>query len=153
MPNKWTTGAIFYNVFGMTRSLTGDWTRNLPQSKPALGCVVKIVGYFHKHMFILIKTYMKQDTHNLIIIFYTGANWILFYLVWRTSDFFCSDTGPENISVVNIEHDSFRIKWEAPGSTSCCGMAPIVIKITHQVKCCVLRPYKCFLKTEVGMLI
>ena len=26
----------FYNVFGMTRSLTGDWTRNLPHSKPAL---------------------------------------------------------------------------------------------------------------------
>jgi len=26
----------FYNVFGMTRSLTGDSTRDLPQSKPAL---------------------------------------------------------------------------------------------------------------------
>ena len=26
----------FYNVFGMTRSLTGDWTRELPHSKPAL---------------------------------------------------------------------------------------------------------------------
>ena len=26
----------FYNVFGMTRSLTGDWTRDLPHSKPAL---------------------------------------------------------------------------------------------------------------------
>ena len=26
----------FYNVFGMTRSLTGDWTRDLPRSKPAL---------------------------------------------------------------------------------------------------------------------
>ena len=26
----------FYNVFGMTRSLTGDWTRDLPYSKPAL---------------------------------------------------------------------------------------------------------------------
>ena len=26
----------FYNVFGMTRSLSGDWTRDLPQSKPAL---------------------------------------------------------------------------------------------------------------------
>ena len=25
-----------YNVFGMTRSLTGDWTRDLPHSKPAL---------------------------------------------------------------------------------------------------------------------
>ena len=25
----------FYNVFGMTRSLTGDWTRDLPHSKPA----------------------------------------------------------------------------------------------------------------------
>ena len=23
----------FYNVFGMTRSLTGDWTRDLPHSK------------------------------------------------------------------------------------------------------------------------
>ena len=26
----------FYKVFGMTRSLTGDWTRDLPHSKPAL---------------------------------------------------------------------------------------------------------------------
>ena len=26
----------FYNVFGMRRSLTGDWTRDLPHSKPAL---------------------------------------------------------------------------------------------------------------------
>ena len=26
----------FYNVYGMTRSLTGDWTRDLPHSKPAL---------------------------------------------------------------------------------------------------------------------
>ena len=25
-----------YNVFGMTRSLTGDWNRDLPHSKPAL---------------------------------------------------------------------------------------------------------------------
>ena len=27
---------LFYNVFGMTRSLTGDWTQGLPHSKPAL---------------------------------------------------------------------------------------------------------------------
>ena len=26
----------FYNVFGMTRSLTGDWTRDLRHSKPAI---------------------------------------------------------------------------------------------------------------------
>ena len=26
----------FYNVFGMTRSLTGDWTRDFPHSKLAL---------------------------------------------------------------------------------------------------------------------
>ena len=26
----------FYNVFGMSQSLTGDWTRDLPHSKPAL---------------------------------------------------------------------------------------------------------------------
>ena len=26
----------FYNVFGMTRSLTGDWTRDLTHSMPAL---------------------------------------------------------------------------------------------------------------------
>ena len=26
----------FDNVFGMTRSLPGDWTRDLPHSKPAL---------------------------------------------------------------------------------------------------------------------
>ena len=26
----------FYNVFGMKRSLTGDWTRDLPHSKPTL---------------------------------------------------------------------------------------------------------------------
>ena len=24
----------FYNAFGMTQSLTGDWTRDLPHSKP-----------------------------------------------------------------------------------------------------------------------
>ena len=26
----------FYHVFGMTRSLSGDWSRDLPQSKQAL---------------------------------------------------------------------------------------------------------------------
>ena len=26
----------FYNVFGMTRSMAGDWARGLPHSKPAL---------------------------------------------------------------------------------------------------------------------
>ena len=26
----------FYNVFGMMQSLTGDWTQDLPHSKPAL---------------------------------------------------------------------------------------------------------------------
>ena len=26
----------FYNIFGMTRSLTVDWTRDIPHSKPAL---------------------------------------------------------------------------------------------------------------------
>ena len=26
----------FYNVFGMTPSLTGDWTQDLPHSMPAL---------------------------------------------------------------------------------------------------------------------
>ena len=26
----------FYNVFGMTRSMTGNWTRDLPHSKPAI---------------------------------------------------------------------------------------------------------------------
>jgi len=34
--NKGTTGTNFNNIFGMTRSLTGDWTRDLPHSKPAL---------------------------------------------------------------------------------------------------------------------
>ena len=34
--NKGTTGTIFCNVFDMTRSLTRDWTRDLPRSKPAL---------------------------------------------------------------------------------------------------------------------
>ena len=29
-------GYQFYNVFGMTRSWTGDWTRDLPHSMPAL---------------------------------------------------------------------------------------------------------------------
>ena len=36
MLNKGTTGTIFYNVFGMTPSLTGDWTRDLPHTMPAL---------------------------------------------------------------------------------------------------------------------
>ena len=27
---------LFYNVFGMTQSLTGNWTRDLPYSMPAL---------------------------------------------------------------------------------------------------------------------
>ena len=26
----------FYNVFGMTQSLTGDWTQDLPHSMPAM---------------------------------------------------------------------------------------------------------------------
>ena len=34
--NKGTTWYHFYNVFGMTRSLTGDWARDLPHLKPAL---------------------------------------------------------------------------------------------------------------------
>ena len=34
--NKGTTGTIFFNVFGMTRSLTWGWIRDLPHSKPVL---------------------------------------------------------------------------------------------------------------------
>ena len=34
--HKGTTWYHFYNVFDMTRSLTGDWTWDLPHSKPAL---------------------------------------------------------------------------------------------------------------------
>ena len=34
--NKGTTWYHFYNIFGMTRSLTGDWFRDLPHSEPAL---------------------------------------------------------------------------------------------------------------------
>ena len=42
--NSWERASIslfnvecyFYNVFGMTRSLTGDWTQDLPHSMPAL---------------------------------------------------------------------------------------------------------------------
>ena len=34
--NNRTTGTIFFIVFGMTRSWTGDWTRDLSHSKPAL---------------------------------------------------------------------------------------------------------------------
>ena len=33
--NKGTTWYHFYNVFCMTRSLTGDWTQDLPHSMPA----------------------------------------------------------------------------------------------------------------------
>ena len=33
---KGTTWYNFYNVFGMTRSLSGDWPRDLPHSMPAL---------------------------------------------------------------------------------------------------------------------
>ena len=32
--NRGTTGTIFITSFGMTRSLNGDWTRDLPHSKP-----------------------------------------------------------------------------------------------------------------------
>ena len=45
----------FYNVFGMTRSLTGYWTRDLPHSKPALfhKAIEEAVSlyYEHKHLF------------------------------------------------------------------------------------------------------
>ena len=34
--NKCTTWYHFHNVFGITLSLTGDWTRDLPHSKQAL---------------------------------------------------------------------------------------------------------------------
>ena len=33
---QWKYWYHFYYVFGMTRSLTGDWTRDLPHSKPVL---------------------------------------------------------------------------------------------------------------------
>ena len=36
----------FYNVFGMTRSLTGDWTRDLPHSKPAFYYSAIIIRIF-----------------------------------------------------------------------------------------------------------
>ena len=46
--NQGTTGFHFYNVFGMTRSLTGDWTRDFPHSKPALYhyAIEKAVEFF-----------------------------------------------------------------------------------------------------------
>ena len=36
----------FYNVFGMTRSLTGDWTRDLPHSMSALMILIIYTGVF-----------------------------------------------------------------------------------------------------------
>ena len=34
--NLFFTWYRFYNIFGMTRSLTGDWTLDLTHSQPAL---------------------------------------------------------------------------------------------------------------------
>ena len=49
----------FYNIFGMTQSLTGDWTRDLPHSKPALyhEAIEEAVHTFDK-------THIKSNLRN-----------------------------------------------------------------------------------------
>ena len=43
----------FYNVFGMTRSLTGDWTRDLPHSKPCIEYKVIKDGLNYKPLLVM----------------------------------------------------------------------------------------------------
>ena len=51
----------FYNVFGMTRSLTGDWTRDLPHSKPA--CTLPL-GYRGGSIFCTISVTYNLEYKN-----------------------------------------------------------------------------------------
>ena len=56
-----------YNVFGMTRSLTGDWTWDLPHSKPTLyhSAIEGAVMFFLIHQLIIIIVY---DIINIILV-------------------------------------------------------------------------------------
>ena len=49
----------FYNVFGTTRSLTGDWTRVLSHSKPAL-------GYRGGGVFFIVFSCFSKQNHQII---------------------------------------------------------------------------------------
>jgi len=51
----------FYNVFGMTRSLTGDYTRDFPHSKPAL--YHKAIEEAAKYMKCNNRTYLKLKSY------------------------------------------------------------------------------------------
>ena len=56
----------FYNVFGMTRSLTGNWTRDLPHSKPALGYRGRgVIGIVFADMPINILSLMNLEANAI----------------------------------------------------------------------------------------
>ena len=49
----------FYNVFGMTRSLTNDWTRDLPHSKQLCNCSGDNVSFFYSLLSTVVNLFLN----------------------------------------------------------------------------------------------
>ena len=83
----------FYNVFGMTRSLTWDWTRDLPHSKPAL--------YLSRRRYILTVTTIN---HNRTVFLITSTSKIANIFQWFKWTVLllpeCFDNADNNIDII-----------------------------------------------------
>ena len=72
----------FYNVFGMTRSLSGNWTRDLPHSKPALyHCAIE------EAVFELLKRDIGRTCHPVynLDVFWDNASYMNWTLAFRAA--------------------------------------------------------------------
>ena len=80
----------FYNVFSMTRSLTGDWTRDLPHSKPAIS-LVKDTYPLHTCItppFTFVYHIRTNHTHN------TYSTFIFTVHIWKVTRNACNNIYP-----------------------------------------------------------
>ena len=65
--HKGTTGTICYNVFGMTRSLTGDWTLDLLHSKTAWKLTETSLECYRHLNLSLSRISLTVTSHNNVV--------------------------------------------------------------------------------------
>ena len=69
--NKGTTWNHFYNVFGMTRSLTGDWTWDLPHSMTTL--TTRLSRRCCDYNFEIKWSTFKRDNYLALLLYISSA--------------------------------------------------------------------------------
>ena len=106
----------FYNVFGMTRSLTGDWTRDIPHSMPALYHQAIEEAVFYDYIIFNRSLHYKNlhsIIYNIYYFFTQFSTWHKYMFVFRQVDvhmFQCTNTQKRrNKTHYNLRYFIFSI--------------------------------------------